>query len=188
MTPEQLDALTKVIGKVGFLQPCLVRKLDKDRYMIIDGHHRAMAAQKAGYSQVHCVIVETDEEAAAILQIGMNKLRGELNLGEVAKVIADLDARGWTAPELSMTGFSEQEIEDLLKAATPPTDDEAVEGASIGSNDEAPPAEEPGGPFELVIPFATKSELAKAKKGLRRAAGKGRELGEGLLALLDSQE
>jgi hypothetical protein len=56
------------------------------------------------------------------------------------------------------------------------------------SNDAAPPAEEPGGPFELVIPFATKDELQRAKKGLRRAAGKGRELGEGLLTLLDTQE
>lgn len=188
MTPEQKEALVRAIKTHGFLQPCLVRRLDPERFMIIDGHHRAEAAQAAGLSEVPCVIVDTDAQAAAVLQIGMNKLRGELNLGEVAKVIADLDAQGWSVPDLTLTGFSEDEITTLLKAAQPATEEEVLEGASMGEDREEPEATDPGGPFELVIPFATKDELQRAKRGLRRAAGKGRELGEGLLSLLESQD
>lgn len=186
MSDEQMAALVNAITVAGFLQPCLVRRLPDGRYKIIDGHHRAAAAGKAGLAAVPCIIVETDDEAAAILQIGMNKLRGELNLGEVARVIADLDAKGWTKPELVMTGFSEAELDDLLRAAQPATDEEVAAGG-LGTSDDAPPRDDtdPGGPFELTIPFGTKDELQRAKKGLRKAAGKGRELGEGLLSLLE---
>lgn len=188
MTDEQMGALVHAITVAGFLQPCLVRRLAKGRFKIIDGHHRAAAASKAGYSAVPCVVVETDDEAAAVLQIGMNKLRGELNLGEVARVLANLAEQGWTKPDLEVTGYTSDEIDDLLKACEVPTDEEVVEGASLGSDRDESPADEPGGPFELTIPFATKDELQRAKRGLRRAAGKGRELGEGLLSLLESQE
>ncbi len=190
MSDEQMAALVHAIEVAGFLQPCLVRRIGPNRYKIIDGHHRAAAASKAGLSQVPCVVVETDDEAAAILQIGMNKLRGELNLGEVARVIADLDAKGWTKPELVMTGFSEAELDDLLRAAQPSTDEEVAMGALGGSSDDAPEREDsdPGGPFELTIPFASKGELQRAKRGLRKHAGKGRELGQALLDLLVLQE
>jgi hypothetical protein len=107
---------------------------------------------------------------------------------EAAKIIADLDARGWTVPELSLTGFTSEEIEDLLKAAHVPDDAEVVEGGSLGVEREPQELDEAGGPFELTIAFGTKDELQRAKRGLRKVAGKGRELGEGLLNLLDEQE
>lgn len=187
MSDEQMAALVRAIKVAGFLQPCLVRLIGENQYRIIDGHHRADAAAQAGLSEVPCVIVETDDEVAAVLQIGMNKLRGELNLGEVAVVISNLAEEGWSIPDLEMTGFSQDEIDNLLKAASVATDDEVMEGASMGREKSEVP-DEPGGPFELTLVFNTKEDLMTAKRGLKRATEKGGALGDGLLSLLHSQE
>lgn len=184
MTDEQEASLEKAIAEVGFLQPLLVVKLGPNRYRIIDGHHRAACAGRLGYAELPSVVVETEADAEAILAIGMNRLRGELNLGEVAKVFVELDSLGWTLPELELTGFSTDEIEDFLKAARVTSEEEVMAGGSLGSTEDAP-LEEADGPFELTLGFASKAELQQARKGLRRAAGKGRELGEGLLSLLE---
>jgi ParB-like chromosome segregation protein Spo0J len=188
MAPEQLAQLTAAIGRVGFLDPCLVRELPNGRYVIIDGHHRVRAASEAGLSEVPCIVIRTDDAHATLLQIGMNKMRGELNLGEVAKLIGELDIAGFDLPEMVPTGFSNEEIESLLQASRVVDEEEVLETGSLAREEEQRAEEEPGGPFELTIPFATKSELQRAKRGLRKVAGKGRELGEGLLSLLESQE
>lgn len=183
MAPEQFSMLVSAIKRVGFLQPLLVRVLDLDgrHYEIVDGVHRWRAAREAGLASVDCVVVDSDDAEAAALQIGMNRLRGELDLAKVAAALGELQADGWTIAEMGLTGFDLGEATDLLKTLGT-TDEEMPTGATRGRPDED--AEEQGGPetFALEVLFATAKARSKARRALSTRGGG--DLGVGLLALI----
>lgn len=184
MEPEQFALLVEAIRRVGFLQPVLVRDSEDGTYEIVDGAHRARAAAEVGMVEVTAVVTDVDDNDASALQIGMNRMRGELDLGEVARQVASLSDAGWTVAELTLTGFSTEELDDLLKAARPEAADLMDQSFSTPDTEEDKPLK----PFLLELTFETKDDLQQAKRGLKRAAGKGRELSDGLLRLLGTRE
>lgn len=199
MEPEQYELLKQAIAREGFLQPVLVRdplpgELPPDQetlarlgaapwFRIVDGVHRVKAAREVGVVDIPIMVVDVDAQKAATLQIGMNKMRGELDLGAVANVLTELHDGGWSVPDLTLTGFTEAEINDLLKATSP---DDVMTGPIAGPDDE--PDTPTDGTFVLEVTFTSAKDMRKAKRALQRAAGKGRELGEGLLHLLGERE
>jgi ParB-like chromosome segregation protein Spo0J len=182
MDPEKYTLLVRAISEVGFVQPVLVRPV-RDRFKLIDGEHRVRAARELGMEYVPCVIGTGDlvnDEQAAVTQIAMGRLRGDLDLAAVGRTMEGLLSSGWSMPELTLTGFSEDEIADLLEAARSATED-----VLAGSDTTLPDTSDiPLRPFVLEITFASRAEYTKARKGLKRAAGSGGELSDGLLKLL----
>jgi ParB/RepB/Spo0J family partition protein len=181
MTPEAFDMLKEAIRRVGFLQPALVRPGKKSGFEIIDGHHRIAAARALEYSAVPCVVIEADDPTTAALRIGMNRMRGELNLSAVASQMGMLATEGWQLDDMTLTGFSGDEVADLLSSLKL-NEDEVLGHGNIELEDapldDAPPV------FLIEIHFADKTEFRKARAGLKRAAGKSKDLGKGLLRLL----
>ncbi len=185
MTREDFEALCATVAAVGMVQPILVQEVEGGAYKIVDGHHRSRAAKRAKLTHVLAVVWDGTEEMRRAMGVSMNKLRGELDLSAVQKIITELHEGGWTVPQLAITGYSEDEITDLLRLAS------AVEEEDVMQNVQPAPTEEkeaPVRPLVLELTFASTEELQRAKRGLRRAAGKGRELGEGLLVLLGERE
>lgn len=183
MSDTEFSALVRHIEEQGFVAPILVRRVGTT-FHIADGHHRVRAAQRAGYTEVLAVEWDGTEAQRKLLAIGMNRIRGQLDLSEVAKIFADLHADGWAVEDLTVTGYSADEIDDLLKVSQSVTEDVIYpldDAQPIHSSDNA---DAPARPLVLELTFASREELQKAKRGLRRAAGKNRELGEGLLILL----
>lgn len=198
MSEADYNALRENIAEHGFWDPILIQKDPDDAvigkehkaaYHIVDGHHRVRAAGECGHKSVPAVAWDGSEEMRRAFAIGMNKLRGELDLAGVQAVLSDLHADGWAVKDLTVTGYDEDEIKTLLKAAAETAEDadSVLEGAQAGF-EEPEEAEKPPRPFLLELTFGSAAELQKVKRGLRRAAGKGRELGEGLLALLGETE
>lgn len=190
MSEEELDRLVEAIRKFGFLQPVLVRPLNEllggmPVYELVDGVHRVRAARLAGLVELPCVLADAvTEHDARALQIGMNKLRGQLNLAEVANAISELVSGGWTTAELVVTGYSEDELNELVRVATTDETTDALAGAAATTPEE--PEETPPKPYVLELEFATRAELQRVKRALRKAAGgKGRPLADGLLALVE---
>jgi ParB-like chromosome segregation protein Spo0J len=181
MDPEKYALLVRAISEVGFVQPVLVRPV-RDRFKLIDGEHRVRAARELGMEYVPCVIGTGDlvnDEQAAVTQIAMGRLRGDLDLAAVGRTMEGLLSSGWSMPELTLTGFSEDEIADLLEAARSATED-----VLAGSDTTLPDTSDiPLRPFVLEITFESRASYTAAKRGLKRAAGSG-ELSEGLLRLL----
>lgn len=178
-TDEQLASLTAFMDSVGFLQPLHVRPLDSGGYEIIDGHHRAAAARKLGIEQLPAVVEEMGDEQAMLRRIGLNKHRGQLNLGITGKHLKELNDLGWDVDRLLITGFDASEISDLLEFSVPVVEEtpKAV----------AMPEEEPNEvekPQVLELEFRNSEEKRRAKRALQKAAGKGGSLGDGLLRLL----
>jgi len=187
MEPEMYVRLVEAIRRFGFLQPVLLKETENDRFEIVDGHHRIRAARELEYEFVSAVVVDQEDDAhalAEVLRVGMNKLRGELDLSGVGRILADLEKNGWAMDDLVLSGFNESEINDLIDTVTrdPGEDLSGMGGAPPPDLDPPPPR-----PFLIEILFSSREEYQQARKGLRRAAGKGNELSVGLLRLLGEQ-
>lgn len=181
MDPGDYDRLVGAVRRVGFLQPVLVRPAASDRYEIVDGAHRVRAARDAKLASVPCVVASlTDEEAAAV-QVGMNRLRGELDVGAVADVLAALSAAGWSSEDLALTGYGEEDIAALLRVGEeedPFGGDAGVPPAIVGGD--AEPA------FVLEVPLPDAATLTKVRRRLKKAGGG--DIGVGLLRALGEDE
>ena len=84
---QKLDELAQSIKKNGIIQPIAVRidKNDFDKYEIIAGERRWLAAQKAGLHEVPIIILELDDNEALEVAIVENIQRDDLNIIEEAK-------------------------------------------------------------------------------------------------------
>lgn len=186
MSPEDYRQLVTNIKAAGvMLQPILVQEGD-DGFPIVDGNHRAKASEEAGLTHVLAVVWDGTEEMRRAMSVSFNKIRGELDLSAVQRIVTELAEAGWSTTSLTATGYSEQEITDLLAVATDVDPDAVMEQPhALPTDDDDTPKQVR--PLILELTFASKEALDKARRGLRRAAGKGRELGDGLLTLLEEQ-
>ena len=84
---EKLDELTLSIKERGIIQPIIVRKSgdEKNKYEIIAGERRWLAAQNAGLHEVPIVEVEADDLKSLEFAIVENVQRNDLNPIEEAK-------------------------------------------------------------------------------------------------------
>lgn len=159
-----------------------MRRLGPDAFEIVDGHHRVRAAGEVGLAQVPALVVANMEDAKAVLAaLGLNHIRGELNLTDAASQLCALHDTGFTVEQLMVTGFSGDEIADMLTVATPVTTEDLLAGADT----DLPPttAANPRS-FAMTLEFETADQLKAVKRTLRKAAGRGQPLENGLLKLL----
>ncbi len=86
---EALKALSDSIRENGIIQPICVRKKGAV-YEIISGERRTRAAKLAGLSEVPCIIMDVDDEKAAVLALIENIQRKDLSYFEEALAIEKL--------------------------------------------------------------------------------------------------
>ena len=82
---ESLEELTNSIKSRGIIQPIIVRPLSGNKYEIIAGERRWLAAQRAALHEVPVVIVEADDKRALEFGIVENVQRHDLNSIEEAE-------------------------------------------------------------------------------------------------------
>ena len=108
---EELESLTRSIKEFGLIDPIIARKADK---VVIGGHQRLLAARKLGMKQVPVVLVDLSEDQAHLLNLALNRISGTWDQELLARLLADLNA----VPDvdLSLTGFSDDELQKHLKS------------------------------------------------------------------------
>jgi ParB family chromosome partitioning protein len=82
---KKIDELAQSIKKNGLIQPIAARKSKNNKYEIIAGERRWMAAQKAGLHEVPVIVLNLDDSQSLELAIIENIQREELNSIEEAK-------------------------------------------------------------------------------------------------------
>lgn len=182
MLPGQYEVLVGAIKRFGFLSSILVRPNPAGKgYQVVDGHHRLRAAQEIGLTEIPIIVkMDSDDGEANALQIGMNRLRGELDLSATAKIIEQLKSEeGWKSDDLMLLGFSEDELSALM--STDESFEDLPESMELPSDDTVSATPNP---FVLEIEFENKEDLKEAKRKLKKAAGKTGSLTIGLLNLL----
>src|SRR2546430_1644494 len=73
---QRLEELTQSVREFGILQPLLVRQ-ERDRYVVIAGGRRLVAARRAGMTDVPVVVRHPDSATGRILRLLENPQRRE---------------------------------------------------------------------------------------------------------------
>src|SRR5664280_1380866 len=108
---EELESLTRSLRQFGFVQPVLARK---ESGVVIGGHQRLLAARRLGLKSVPVTYLDLSIEQARLLNLALNKIGGSFDDQLLARLLADLQAS--PDVDLSLSGFGEDEIKDLLRS------------------------------------------------------------------------
>ena len=126
ISDDELDALERSLREFGFVQPVLARREDS---IVIGGHQRLVAARRLGLTQVPVTWLDISVEQARLLGLALNKIAGSFDDALLARLLADLA----TSPELdlSLSGFDDDEVKDLLKKLETREKQERVESFDL---------------------------------------------------------
>jgi ParB family chromosome partitioning protein len=89
---EELSELAESLKNNGLVQPPTVRKNGEGRYELIAGERRLRAAQLAGWKKIQVVLMDVDDQTAAVMTATENIQREDLNPIEEAvsyKILQD---------------------------------------------------------------------------------------------------
>jgi DNA modification methylase len=111
ISDDELDALERSLRQFGFVQPVLARR---DDGVVIGGHQRLVAARRVGLTSVPVTWLDVSVEQARLLGLALNKISGSWDDALLARLLADLQAT--PDLDLSLSGFGEDEITDLLRS------------------------------------------------------------------------
>lgn len=185
MDEPRYNALKRLIERYGFLEPVLVRPLPEPdgeyEYEMVQGHHRMRAMVELGHTVIPCIVRDLSDEEAVALQIGMNRVRGELDLQAVARTLDELSAHDWEVDDLTMLGFTESELADMLSFANADSDASvAIDGAVALPEEEKVDRTR----WVLELEFRSKEEMVAVRKAL---GSMNRDMGLAVHALLGLQ-
>lgn len=191
MEASVLAGLASAIDKFGFDQPVVVRPFaptevgaerpgwDGDVVTVqqgdmemVDGHHRYRAVSELGWEEVPAIVKPLDTHMAEVQRVSINQHRGETDLAVVADIFTDL-AEHIPLDTLTLTGFSEDEIRDLVRSTNETAEDvmegwtETVQQPVVEDEEES---EDPS-LFALEIRFSTRANLRKVRDRLKEIAG-----------------
>lgn len=134
----RVDEMANSIQKVGLLAPLIVTEhlTDYNRWLILDGHHRAAAAQQLGMSQLLCTIrhgLDEDVDAQLVLMVIGNCQRSDMSPMDRAEWFGLLK-RSMTVAEIAdRTGLTEGRIYDSLSLLDLDAETrEKVRGGEVG--------------------------------------------------------
>ena len=170
---EELDALGRSIRQFGFVQPVLVRREDGT---VVGGHQRLVAARRLGLKAVPVTYLDISIEQARLLNLALNRISGSWDEQLLARLLADLQTN--PGVDLSLSGFGEDEVRDLLRSLETREKKERVEDFDLDTALEdatRTPRSKPGdlwafGEHRFLCGDATKPEDLERLLGGARAA------------------
>jgi ParB-like chromosome segregation protein Spo0J len=107
---EELEALTRSMATFGAVQPILVRREDGT---VIGGHQRLLAARRLGWTSVPVIRLDITPDEARLLGLALNRISGDWDQRLLARLLADL--RATPDVDLSLAGFGDDEVAELLR-------------------------------------------------------------------------
>ena len=81
---EDMEALVESVMEFGILTPLLARKTEQERYEIIAGHRRKLAAKKAGLTELPVILRDMARDEAIIAMVDSNLHRERILPSEKA--------------------------------------------------------------------------------------------------------
>ena len=78
---------------------------------LISGHQRLQVLRDLGATEVQVAIIDLDPDKEKALNLALNKIAGEWDIGLLRDVLADLDEK---LEDIEITGFNENELAALF--------------------------------------------------------------------------
>jgi ParB-like chromosome segregation protein Spo0J len=119
-SPEQVAQIAASMVEFGFTNPVLIDK----QGTIVAGHGRVEAARSLGLEEVPCIRLEhltEDQVRAYCLADNKLALNAGWNMDTLAAELKGLDAVGF---DMSLTGFSPEELAEIMGDTVEDTDPE----------------------------------------------------------------
>jgi len=121
ISKEMLESLKKSLSEFGIVDPLVINKDNQ----VIGGNQRLKALQDLKIEEVDAVIVDFPKSKEKALNVALNKIAGEFD-GELLESFI----KGIEPIDLELTGFDNNEIEDLIAQFRIPeeglTDDDEI--------------------------------------------------------------
>lgn len=119
LDPGRVDEMANSIQQVGLLTPLVVTEhlTDYNKFLLLDGHHRAAAAGQLGMSQVLCTVrhgLDEDVDAQLVLMVIGNCQRHDMSPMDRAEWFGLLKRTMPVSEIARRTGLTEGRIYDSL--------------------------------------------------------------------------
>lgn len=114
---EEYQKIKKSITEFGYVAPIIVNS----NMTVIGGHQRLKILKELGYIDVECVIVDLDPNKEKALNIALNKISGDWDNDKLKELLSELKQ---TDIDMDVTGFSFDEVENILKETLGSKEDE----------------------------------------------------------------
>ena len=106
ITPEAMESLKKSLDEFGYVAPIIVNKHNNH---ILAGNQRVTALKELGYDEVDVVYTNiTDLNREKALNIRLNNLSGDWDIGKLDTIFQDLELDGF---DLTLTGFATENLQ-----------------------------------------------------------------------------
>ena len=105
---EEYKKIKNSILEFGYVSPIIINS----DMTVIGGHQRLKVLKELGYEQIQCIIVNLDKNKEKALNLALNKISGEWDDEKLEQILAELKE---TDIDMNITGFSNDEIYDILK-------------------------------------------------------------------------
>lgn len=108
----EFEKLRRSIEEFGYVEPVIWNERTGN---IVGGHQRFKVLSVLGYKEIHCVVLDIDEQREKALNIALNKISGAFDIPLLTDLLRDLGDIGL---DISLTGFDAAEVDDLFKEKT----------------------------------------------------------------------
>ena len=105
---QEYEKLKRSLEEFGYVEPVIWNKATG---RVVGGHQRLKVLMDMGITEVDCVVVDMPEDKEKALNIALNKITGDWDPVKLTEVIGELDLEDY---DLSLTGYSEKELEAIL--------------------------------------------------------------------------
>lgn len=113
---HDMEALRRSLRFFGTVEPIVVNRRSG---RVVGGHQRIRAAEAEGIDTLPVVHVDLDDPSEKQLNLALNRIHGEFDLDKLAALLSDLELAG---ADLAFTGFTDDEIRDLIHGGDVPAD------------------------------------------------------------------
>jgi DNA modification methylase len=137
---HDLEALRRSLRYFGTVEPIVVNKRS-DR--IVGGHQRVKAALAEEIETLPVVYVDLDDPSEKQLNLALNRIHGEWDAEKLEAVLRELETMG---ADLDLTGFTQLELDELLRGS-----DEPIDGLTDPDALPEPPDDPQTQPGDLII-------------------------------------
>jgi DNA modification methylase len=115
----EYEKLKRSMDEFGYVEPII---WNKQTGHVVGGHQRLKILQAQGEQAVDCVVVDMEENKEKALNIALNKISGEWDDEKLKILLEELTAINMQ----DITGFTEDELKDILNGNTIQAKQEAV--------------------------------------------------------------
>ena len=114
---EEYQKIKKSLLEFGYVAPIIINS----DMTVIGGHQRLKVLKELGFEEVECNVVDLDKTKEKTLNIALNKVAGEWDNDKLEELLAELKE---TDIDMDITGFSFDEMDDILKDITGSKEDD----------------------------------------------------------------